>query len=388
MLHSLRRIPMSWRTARSTRSVLPALVVGALSVACSSSSGSTTTEARTLVTVSPTTFGQGIVCGNVPGAWKTYVATLTDVTDPARPLRLASSNPVPCGLPVAFAFVVPDHAYIAEIQGYDRSDIVPFGGPNAGTEHMVDENTKEDVAPRWTTSCGSPDPDDPGVGGAAPQPTTSRLQSNVLVRDCNPLREQLPPPDAGITIEMDSVLGSLTCGDGPGQVDRLRVVPEAPGLEQSPASCGMVVPFTPVEPGQSYAFRVEGFERGSTIVRWGARCSAVARAGVTLPASCDTLSSEGSVRIDIASLLSGAGHTCSADDVVRYRAVLVGSTLLPYDSACAVDATFGPFDTSSVQLLVDGFDAAGEVKLSAFCEAAVAPAATSTATCNVTASAQ
>ena len=411
----------------------PAIVLVGLSVACSSSSGSSSEPSPTLVTVAPSTFGQGVVCGEFPGAWKTYVATLTDVTEPAKPITLASSNPVPCTMPVSFAWVIPGHKYTAQIDGYDRSDLESIGVPSSGNPQMVDRVTREEVEPRWTTKCGvaktietdagvptdadteagadadteagadadteaGADADtEAGDAGAeaeagtnTPGPTTAVLQTNVLVQSCNALEELLPSGEkTGILLDLTAVRGDLVCGDQPGDIARLKVIPEDPTLSIESPECDGNHTFdedvegNPLEEDRTYRFRVEGFEATGATAKWAATCEGHTKKGITLPASCDTLSDRGALRIDIDALLAAAGNSCKADDVVSYRAVLLGSSLGTNALSCSKDALFNALTPAAYQAAVEGFDAQGEQVVDAFCTGAIVSAATTTMDCQV-----
>jgi hypothetical protein len=397
-----------------------AIVLVGLSVACSSSSGSSSEPSPTLVTVAPSTFGQGVVCGEFPGAWKTYVATLTDVTDPAKPFVLPSSNPVPCTMPVSFAWVIPDHKYTAQVEGYDRSDLVPAGGLSSGSPHMVDPSTLEDVEPRWKTQCGvtmtietdagvptdadteagtdadteaGADADteagDADAGAEAEAatntgPTTAVLQTNVLVQYCDGLRELLPSGDeTGILLDLATVHGDLVCGEQPGDIARLKVIPEDPSLSPENGTCDETFTYAPLVEDRTYRFRVEAFEATGATAKWASTCEARTKKGITLPALCNTLSDRGALRIDIDALVAAAAHTCSAEDVVSYRAVLLGSSLGTTPLSCNTDALFNALAPAAYQAVVEGFDAEGEQVFDAFCSGAVKSAATTTMDCEV-----
>jgi hypothetical protein len=351
------------------------LLLTAFCAACSSSSGESVEPSPTLVTVAPSTFGQGVLCGDFPGAWKSYVATLTDVTDPARPFVLASSNPVPCSMPVSFSWVVPGNKYVAEIDGYEQSNLVSYGGMSSGSRHVVDPATGQDVKPRWQTVCGKE------TEAAEGEPTMAFLQSNVVVRDCAPLVDLQPgTTKTGLTLDLSSTLGSLSCGENPGQVASFTVWKDA---QSFPGACGEVLSFAPVEAGKNYRFRVEAFEAGSSVARWAAWCEVRAQAGVVLPATCDPLSSQGALRVDIASILTAANHACSDQDIVSYRAVVVGSALTTGDKSCSSPAVFSGLEPSTYQVLVDAFDASGQERVNAFCEGTVRAGLTVDASCQV-----
>ena len=362
----------SWRPS----SRVSVLLLTAFCAACSSSSGESVEPSPTLVTVAPSTFGQGVLCGDFPGAWKSYVATLTDVTDPARPFVLASSNPVPCSMPVSFSWVIPGNKYVAEIDGYEQSNLVSYGGVSSGSRHMVDLATGQDVKPRWQTVCGKE------TEGAESEPTTAFLQSNVVVRDCSPLVDLQPgTTKTGITLDLSSTLGSLSCGEDAGQVGSFSVWTEE--MSFSDVACDEVLSFAPVEGGKTYRFRVEAFEGGSSAARWATWCEVRAQAGVVLPAMCDPLSSQGALRVDIASILTAANHVCSDQDIVSYRAVVVGGALTTGDKSCSAPAVFSGLEPSSYQVLVDAFDASGQERVNAFCEGTVQVGLTVDASCQV-----
>jgi hypothetical protein len=132
---------------------------------CGSDSSTVTVEPHpTIIELAPRDFLGSLKCGTEEGNLQRYVATLTDVTrvheegaggGPGEPLEfvLPSSLPIRCEQGVAFGLVVPGHFYTAQIDGYDRGDLVPMA---PGAPILVDPNTKKPVAPRWTTSCGTP----------------------------------------------------------------------------------------------------------------------------------------------------------------------------------------------------------------------------------------
>ncbi|HEV8548520.1 MAG TPA: hypothetical protein VGQ57_05815, partial [Polyangiaceae bacterium] len=137
----------------------------------------------TLIRVSPDGF-----LGNVPcrpgalGAMQTYVATIYDVGEdfaPAEPFALPSSGPVSCMNAVSFSRVIEPHRYHAEIQGYDRDDLLPLGSDDPettlGIPILVDPVTRQAVAPRWTTSCGEE------------TPVTARTAVERTIGNCKPL---------------------------------------------------------------------------------------------------------------------------------------------------------------------------------------------------------
>lgn len=138
--------------------------------ACSNSSSSTTTIVRPeLVAVDPQDFLGALRCGEGQGEVHSYVATLLDVTEPSDGgppscFALASSPPTPCGQPVTFSQVITNHRYIAEVDGYDTTDIAPIA---PGSRLQSDGNGLR-VKNLWSSKCGgylpSPDAGEPDAG--------------------------------------------------------------------------------------------------------------------------------------------------------------------------------------------------------------------------------
>jgi hypothetical protein len=96
-----------------------------------------------------------------------------------------------------------------------------------------------------------------------------------------------------LSISIDRALGTLQCGNQPGQVATFRV--EAEGGPASTASCGQVVTFTEgIAPGQFTLFKVTAFEAGNASPSWETLCHGKPTAGMVLPVSCDPLVSTGS----------------------------------------------------------------------------------------------
>ena len=364
-----------------------ASIMVAACCACTSSGSGSSYSTPTLVTVSPAAFGRGVLCAGLPGAWKSYVATLTDVTFPDKPFVLASSNPTPCTMPVSFSWVVPGHKYIADIDGYEQDGLVSFGGYSSGSRHVVDQ-AGEEVVPRWKTSCGKSfrgGEHDAGADADSAEspggdvdddvvlnPTTSYRQSNVIVAGCAPLSEMVSgDTETGLVVDLSTVRGALSCGTEPGQVASYRVVPAEPSLVAVDAACDESLIFSPVESGKVYRFFVEAYESGSVGPRWATTCERRPASGVVLPASCDLLSSQGALRVNIGDVLSQVSLECANDDIASYRASVVGTSSATPDLSCAEPAMFHRLKPASYQVLVDAFDAAGRERMNAFCVGSV-----------------
>jgi hypothetical protein len=136
------------------------------SIGCIDDSSSIpTTIVPNLVTADPTTFLGATQCG--PEV-RSYVVTLYDVTRGAR-VPVATSPPTTCTRQTSFgsSVIAYGHAYVADIDGYDRDDLVPDTSPNAEPRNLVDPVTLQRVAMRWTTTCGErPGPSDAGPDGS------------------------------------------------------------------------------------------------------------------------------------------------------------------------------------------------------------------------------
>jgi hypothetical protein len=164
-----------------------ALLLGA----CSSTPTTTTAVVRpTLIAVAPASVFPHLPCSEVADAGGNvltgYVATLRDVTvglpdAGTPPLELPSSaldGPMPCGRTTTFSFVVADHAYVADVDGYDRTDLhAPRGDfddaavVTAGSRVLLDEHDQP-VEPTWSARCGyvpgGLDQPDSGLDAALP----------------------------------------------------------------------------------------------------------------------------------------------------------------------------------------------------------------------------
>jgi hypothetical protein len=173
-------LPSSRRGSLALAAVLAGLA-GLLSGCTESEPQPVDSFAVTSVSVNPEIFLGDVSCGE--NGMRRYVATLADVSGGPSDgtgeseFKLPSSAPIPCFLEVRFERIVVGREYAADVQGYDRDDIVPLGcypDPTvpgcAGSPIMVDPVTGEHVPPRWTTSCAR-HRTAPGID-AGPPPTT------------------------------------------------------------------------------------------------------------------------------------------------------------------------------------------------------------------------
>ena len=261
-------------------------------VGCTVSGGGAGPTTPTLVAVSPLDFSGDIPCVDAPGAMRSYVVTLFDLgtaEEPQDPFALPSSvvrqpdggfAPARCESATAFSFVIPGHRYDAEVEVYDRDDLRALG---AGSRQVVDGSGNY-VAPRWTTTCGRKQ-----GGSASEGPVTAAWYLTRFVRGCAPLATALPATPTGIRVDLDDALGSLTCGDAPGQISAFTATRDGSGDPSQGAACAGSVDFLDLDPGASHTFTIEAFEAGASTPRWGTTCYRKALSGAVLRAACDLL---------------------------------------------------------------------------------------------------
>jgi len=328
---------MSARTAH-----IGALSAFLLAAGCGSGGGTSVgTLSPTLVTVDPATFRGDVACGSHPGAMRSYVATLTDVSV-SPPFRLPSSAPTPCELAVSFAYVVPGHSYVASIEAYDTDAVTPRGGASSGSPVMVDPVTGEQVAPAWSTRCGELTDEANGIV------TVSRSFRNIVARGCLPLERLAPADGAQISFDTAGILGELSCGTKEGEVERIRI--ESADGASHEIACGETL-VIPSPAGRVHRFEVAAFESDATEPRWTARCHAESQPGATLPASCSRLSAKGTIRLRIDALLDHHGLACAPGEVEAFN-VLVGERLGLANASCEDEVIVGPLDPGDYELIV------------------------------------
>ena len=180
-----------------TRLIAGCATLLAFNAGCGTSSSVVTVEPHpTIIEVNPLEFLGSLKCGTGAGDLQRYVATLTDVTRPGdagEPLEfdLPSSAPARCEQGVAFGLVVSGHFYRARVDGYDRSDLAPL---EAGTSILRDPSTNKAVAPRWSTTCGTPCPYAKGCPVKPPVPPQgSNDPGDYAVRAETELTRQMSP---------------------------------------------------------------------------------------------------------------------------------------------------------------------------------------------------
>lgn len=281
---------------------LPASLLLLLAASCSDTLDTTTTLATfpTSLTIDPASFLGSVACSNQPGALKSYVATLSEVEIGKPAVALASSPPIPCSQPVSFRYVVDGRSYTVAIDGYDvpASSLIPCGGSESGSRYMLPASESEagacaalllagkvPVAPRWRTGCGN----------ISSSPSTDR---KIVAACAVPLSgDDTTAPPAGITIDPRVALGMLACVSDGGTITRFDIKADDPNqTNHLGLDCGMFASLDPqtfsytknLVPGATYTFHIGAHAAGETAPgpQYTAECSAVARAGFTVPAVC------------------------------------------------------------------------------------------------------
>jgi hypothetical protein len=270
--------------------------------ACSSATDTTTTTytVATSITIEPSSFLGAVACSSQPGALKSYVATLSEITDGQPSVTLASSPPMPCSQAVSFRYVQEGRTYTVAVDGYDvpASDLVPCGGEESGSRYMLLAATAPDVAcaaaltggsvpvaPRWRTSCGD-------------VPSHPITEASITAACDRPLEGQAPTGPTTITLDPREALGMLACVADGGAITRFDIKADDPGqtnhLGLDCATFGSLDPLTHsyaknLVPGTKYTFHVSAHAVGEPpgSAAYVAECSAVARAGLSVAAVCE-----------------------------------------------------------------------------------------------------
>ncbi len=276
-------------------------------VGCSDTldTSTSTVTAPTSLTVDPSTFLDSVVCSNLPGALKSYVATLKDVTStsPGGAFALPSSPPTPCSQPVSFRYAQAGRQYTVTIDGYDvpADELTPCGGAGSGSRYVLAATATPSgdcaaaitaglvpVAPRWTTGCGNL--------------FSTPVEDDKVIAACGrPLEESGPVLPAQITVDPRPSLGLLRCSTRPdgtlqpgGTIAFFDIKADDPNLNNYLGLACATFPSpklyaTTLVPGTTYTFHIAARTSSDTTATptYAATCSAEARAGLTVPAICE-----------------------------------------------------------------------------------------------------
>lgn len=308
---------------------------------------------NTAVSVTPGQFLLGVPCTPGAGAMQSYVAVVTDRgpvdedgnTPVGYGFELPASAPTPCTQTVAFRRVVVGHRYEARVHGYalpasalvpttvgadgcltetiedsagtdpDIIKLVPAPGSTYLCTTGADGQSFEPVQPSWQRSCGTQ-----GYGSAVARPSVELPITGCVSEGEN---GNVGVGETSIVVDPTSALsGGLSClpdaPEDPGyeadhvptanEIDAFDVLPVDPGLPETVGvDCGATAAYTEVEPGTSYAFRVEA-GNADFPARWATNCTATAFEGVTVTTSCDSLTDRGTLRLDLTECPEGATY--------------------------------------------------------------------------------
>lgn len=340
---------MAMPSLRRSAQALALLGAGWLGpLACSSDPNTTTGVTHpTMIEVAPADFLGDLPCGEQPGAVRRYVATLFDVTEQlggaggegntsasetdsqggapaAAPIvvasgkcggfQLPSSQPVSCLTGVGFGYVVSGRHYCAEIDAYDSDLLEPRG---SGSRQMVVGDAADSAPPASDAAKVEP------AWHAICRQATAASATIVPARDCEVLS---PQPDADalgeLRVDTAKLLGDLSCGSEPGQVERLVVeleLDDYTGGTQLEVPCGDAAVYAAVPPGRLLSLYVSAFEADLTQAFAGAECHALAKPGTSVNATCPALSQVGTLRVDLPAALEALGLECDLSSVTDVR---------------------------------------------------------------------
>ena len=204
-------------------------------------------EGQTRIRVTPAAF-----IGNVPcvrgaaGALQSYVVQLQQVDsidgEGDAGVAVTVSPPVPCDRAVTFPAVAA-RPYAADILGFDGDGSLADGGV---------------LAPRWTASCGRATSDFLADAGPDPLgPTYALRGSTIPLRGCTTFDGSSVSTPSRLVVDVPSALGSLRCGNAPGEVAFLEATL---GSARRTASCGSPLVFEIAAPGGFHSVALAGFE--------------------------------------------------------------------------------------------------------------------------------
>jgi hypothetical protein len=362
-------------------SARPTWLLAALLAGCGTSPVGTGIDLPTIVAVSAEDFRGAVPCETAPGAMRSFVATLTDLGTTEEPVTFSLPSsvvrsdalggrfaPIACQQAAGFSFVVPGHRYSAEIEAYDRTDLVALG---PGSRVLVDPASGNYVPPRWTTSCGTKS-DVPGEG-----PVTAALYRTRYVRGCGPLQEAFGTETA-IRIDTTNAAGP-ECGSGPGEVESFEATLLETGAVQSGA-CGEAILFGGLDGAETYHFELFGYEAGKLLPTWGTSCFRTALSGAIVDAGCGSLLASGSMEVETTGVVASLGESCGPGDIVSVAGDII-ATGNPKSVPCGATIRFDGLEPMSYAVHVTTRRADGSEGPTAICDAVVVPGIARRATC-------
>jgi hypothetical protein len=207
-------------------------------------------EGQTRVRLEPREFVGSVLCRrDTPGALHAYMVRFQEVDRNASPdagfETAFSSGAAACDQAVLFT-PVAGRFYGADIYGFDR------------------EPTESDLLvpnlARWRASCGH---GSGGVGvpdgGLDPlRPTFAQRGFTVSMRGCTTF-DEVVPSSAQLVVDQASALGSLTCGQGAGEVSGFQA---SIGSQTVSAACGQPLVFALPPTERYYTIELTGLSLG------------------------------------------------------------------------------------------------------------------------------
>ncbi len=338
---------------RSVRSPSLLALCAALS-ACGSTPADTTFAPYTDLHVDPETFRGELPCGTAPGAMRSYVVKLWDVTGQAAvdltgATPIIVSQPTQCAQSAAFSVVQPGSFYVGTIDAYD----IPRPCLDAASCGAV-------TAPVASTDCGfgkgpevPPPPPLEGEVFGPPDATQSIYLRRVLLRGCRAMQRA----SSAATSSTRALVAGVGCGTGVDQVERLKIVrADAATFD---LLCGDPLPLATVGATGSRA-SIFAYAPQAESPRWGTTCEVGATA-----LACAPLSDRGAIVVRGADVCGGA----TGDFHVRAVGGAAEAT-----APCAGEASLASLPVAAYTLLVDGGGQAS-------CKAVVSPGQQTVATC-------
>jgi hypothetical protein len=274
---------------------------------------------------------------------QSYVVTLHAFDDEldTTPFQVGSSLAASCAVPLGFQdVIIAGQIYIAEIDGYEASpeQLVPVFGQSSGARQMVDADSGDSVAPRWTTRCGH----------GASDGVTASTDVQRFISPCDPLVDAASSATR-VAIDPARVVGSGGCA----LADSFDMMSLEGGLgDQLAIACDGEPVVLPATAGQIYRYHAQLISEG---VAHGASCSALAVSGQQLAFTCDPLVTTGAIQLDLAGLADDDGPACPSGSL--YQIGHAGDDLGTLPASCGSQTHVDGLDPGIYLLDVVVFDA-------------------------------
>jgi hypothetical protein len=160
------------------------------------------------------------------------------------------------------------------------------------------------LKPRWSAEC---------------EPTVAVDSTIVRAEHCTPFAPADPEGPAGVRVRLAALLGGLSCGTKPGEVDHFTVslTSAKDSAEPQTVACDSAAEalFSGLTPQQQLSAYVAAFSADGTSVLAGATCEALTLPDASVDATCSQLSKLGTLRVDLKSALGQLALGCSTADV-------------------------------------------------------------------------